>query len=60
MLNKLSDLLVQNSLAFKGLSAEDYLKTILSIRKAFLPKSLEKTWKKKQGMGANTEVMIAD
>lgn len=60
MLNKFSDLPVQNSVALRGLSAEHYLKTIFSIRKTFLQNSLERTWEERQGMGANAATMITD
>lgn len=60
MLNKFSDLPVQNSLPFRRFSDENYLKNILSIRKTLLQKSLDRTWKERQEMGANTAAMITD
>lgn len=60
MLNKFSNLPIQNSLALRGLSAENYMKTIFSVRKTLLQKSLEKTWEERQGMGANIAAMITN
>lgn len=59
MLNKFSDLLVQNRLVLRRLSAENYLKTILTIRKTLIQKSLERTWEERQKTGTNTAAMIA-
>lgn len=58
MLNKFSDLPVQNSLTLR--ENENYLKNISSVRKTLLQKSLERTWEESQEMGANTAAIITD